>query len=134
MSMDNGIYVLRTKEGENRVIHTKAIDCIIDCFENDELGKTINPIRVMEFFGESPVTRNYNTAMGIAHSMLRVKTRELGYVEYGIHKIKVNKMWKELQEEALRRIPLERAYLKKKNDAFYRLKLKDLDAVEKMCS
>ena len=44
MSMDNGIYVLRTKEGENRVIHTKAIDCIIDCFESDELGKTINPM------------------------------------------------------------------------------------------
>lgn len=134
MSMDNGIYILKTKEGGNRVIHTKAIDCIIDCFENDELGKEINPIRVMEFFGECPATRNSRKAIGIAHSMLKVKTRELGYVEYGIQIIHVNKTWEQLKKEALSRIPLERKHLLKKNDAFCKLKLKDLDAVEKLCS
>ena len=97
MSMDNGIYILATKDGQNRVIHTKAIDCIVDSFENDEPGETINPIRIIEFFGKAPATRNYEKAMGIAHSMLRVKTRELGYVEYGIHKISVNKKWKQLK-------------------------------------
>lgn len=134
MSMDNGVYVLRTKDGMNRVIHTKAIDCLVDCFESDELGREINPIRILEFFGKTPATKSYEKAMGIAHSMLRVKTRELGYVEYGIHKISVNKTWKQLKREAKERIPLERAYLKGKNNDFYKLKLKDLDIVEKICS
>lgn len=134
MSMDNGVYVLRTKDGMNRVIHTKAIDCLVDCFESDELGREINPIRILEFFGKTPATKSYEKAMGIAHSMLRVKTREIGYVEYGIQKIVIDMTWREIKEEAKRRIPLERAYLKGKKDDFYRLKLKELDVVERMCS
>lgn len=134
MSMDNGVYVLRTKDGMNRVIHTKAIDCLVDSFENDELGRVINPIRVMEFFGTCPATRNYGKAMGIAKSMLKTKTKELGYVEYGIYKIRINKTWKELQKEALRKIPLERKYLKKMNNDFSKLKLEDLNKVERICS
>ncbi len=134
MSMDNGIYILKTKDGGNRVLHTKAIDCLFDSFENDELGQEINPIRIMEFFGKCPVTRKHNLAMGIAHSMLRTNERECGYVEYGIRIFHVNKTWKQLQEEAMKRIPLERKYLKRKNDDFSVLKLRDLAEVEKLCS
>lgn len=97
MSADNGIYILQTKDGQNRVIHTQAIDNI---FGSKEDG--INCLNAYEYFCDSKVTLNKTTAMEIAGKMHAKYINEFGIVEYGIQPIPVKLTWKQICEGALR--------------------------------
>ena len=91
MSADNGIYILRTKDKQIRVIHTKAIENIFDVY-----GEYI-PKQIEKYFGNIPYTKDMNVANNIAQKMFK----DIDYCEYGIRILpECNKTWKEILKEA----------------------------------
>ena len=65
MSADNGIYILKTKDKQIRVIHTKAIENIFDLY-----GRYI-PKQVKKYFDDVPYTKDMNVANNIAQKMFK---------------------------------------------------------------
>ena len=93
MSADNGIYILKTKDKQVRVIHTKAIENIFDLY-----GRYI-PKQVKKYFDDVPYTKDMNVANNIAQKMFK----DIDYCEYGIRILpEYNKTWKEILKEASR--------------------------------
>jgi hypothetical protein len=111
MSADNGIYILKTKDRQYRVIHAQAIENLyynpLDESSFDELIST----RIVWYFGKSEYTYDINMARNIAFNMAR-KT----HVEYGVNEIIVDKTWKQIVKEAKELALLEIEFIKKKND------------------
>lgn len=133
MSMDNGIYILETTEGQYRVIYATAIDCLFDSFDKNESAPSnhINPVRAVEFFSDATMTADYKEALCIASELLAEKKAEHGYVEYGITLIRSRNSWEDLMNKALQKIPLEKEYLKSQTSAYYKAKLDGLIRLEK---
>lgn len=92
MSADNGIYILKTKEGQYRVIHTQAIENIYDINDPNQLA----PEQIINYYGKSKYTYEKNLARGIAFSI----ARELPVLEYGIREIVIDKTWDQILNEA----------------------------------
>lgn len=95
MSADNGIYVLETNEGQQRVIHAQAIENLH--WNHVSSSMTSQPVctRIIEYFGNSKATRNKNVAFYVARKMA-----ETQFTEYGICFIKIDKTWKQILAEA----------------------------------
>lgn len=96
MSADNGIYILRTSEGQNRVIHAQAIENI---YWDDELKGDVNkPVskQLLRYFGNSRYTYDKSVAFEIVNNM----AKHTHILEYGILTIEVDKTWKEIVKEA----------------------------------
>lgn len=90
MSADNGIYILKTKEGQIRVIHDKAIDNIFDSNES------YNSTQLVQYFGQTPYTRDMNVAVNIAQRMYKA----IPYCEYGIVILpECDKTWNQIMRE-----------------------------------
>lgn len=85
MSSDNGIYILKSKDGY-RVVHTQAIENIYWWnVENPDTRKwkkksKINPIELKEYFGESKVFKTENEVLKEAIQL----QKKYEMVEYGI--------------------------------------------------
>jgi hypothetical protein len=101
LSADNGIYILKTRDNQYRVIHAQGISLNWSFLLFKNTDKLI-PTRVIELFGQSRYTYNQNLARGIAFSMA-----EKIYTEYGISEIPINKTWKQIVKEAKEFAPLE---------------------------
>ena len=91
MSADNGVYILKTKDNQIRVIETKAIENIFD-FYGEYIPKQVN-----RYFGNVPHTKDMNVANSIAQRLYR----QLEVCEYGIRILpEYNKTWKEILRES----------------------------------
>lgn len=91
MSADNGIYILKTKDGQYRVTHAQAIERIYEyCNPN-----RYDPLEVVLVWSRERCTKDYEKAMKIAEIMNKHK-----YTEYGIRIFTFNKTWKHIVEDA----------------------------------
>lgn len=77
MSADNGVYILRTKGPEFRVVHAQAIDNI-DYDPPQDLS--FNPDVVLDYFGQSKVYKSEAEALLAARQI----QKGLPICEYGI--------------------------------------------------
>ena len=97
MSADNGIYILKTKEGQHRVIHTQAIDNLYYSFlPTFDHGKLISS-RLLEYYGRCKYTYEKDLAMYIAGKVFD----ELDICEYGIQFINSDKTWKQIIKDGV---------------------------------
>lgn len=91
MSADNGVYILKTSEGEHRVLHTQAI-------ENIYKGTITNFdfLNIYKYFHKCKSTKNRTTAFNIASTIYE----NLPICEYGIVPISIDKSWDDIVLEA----------------------------------
>ena len=93
MSADNGVYILKTKDKQIRVAHTKAINALFD-FD----GKYI-PEQIHRYFGNSRYTKNMDKAIKIAENI----RKKLPVCEYGIQVLPYcDKTWEQIVNESMR--------------------------------
>jgi hypothetical protein len=95
VSIDNGIYILKTKDNQHRVIHTQAIENIYwsyidECYKDKPVST-----RIVEYFGDARYTYNQDIARDIAFGIARKNE-----TEFGIREIIVNKTWNQIMNEA----------------------------------
>lgn len=129
MSVDNGIYILKTKD-QYRVAHLQSIgnvsySAIDGDWQNNvkTRGKCV-PTRVVEMWGDCKFTRDESMAFQIAHNW----AKRLPICEYGVNVITYSKTWKHILEDALFYAKKEIGYIKKqgKEDRY------DMDRLQKM--
>jgi hypothetical protein len=110
MSADNGIYILKTKD-QYRVICAMAIDNLwfSHIYENN---KELVPTRIIEYFGKSRYTRNFDIASKIAFAM----ENKIKVLEYGISTISIDKTWDEIVKEAKEYAKLEIDAIRSRED------------------
>lgn len=102
MSADNGIYILKLKD-QYRVIEAQAIGNLYWSFSTFSESEDLVPTRLVEYYGTSKYTRNFDMAMRIATLMLK----HVSICEYGIQIIQCNKTWKRVVREAKELAPKE---------------------------
>ncbi len=107
MSADNGIYILKTPSAtslgiqltffEYRVIHAQAIGNIHYTPEVfiPEIDKPINALELIRYFGKAKVLGERGASL-LAEKM----EKEIGYLEYGVCSISLNKPFDEYMVEA----------------------------------
>ena len=95
MSVDNGIYILKTKD-QYRVTYAMAIDNLWFSFLTRDESQELVPTRIIEYFGNCKYTRHEETAMRVANAM----AKQQPILEYGISRIPINKTWKQIVDEA----------------------------------
>jgi hypothetical protein len=117
MSADNGIYILKTKDNQYRVIHAQAIENLYFSFLDSE-NKALVPTRIVEYFGDCKFTWKFEIASKVAFSM----EQSTPICEYGIKTIHVDKTWKEIIKEAKELAVLEMEEVMKRNDNGYDMK------------
>lgn len=107
MSADNGIYILKTKD-QYRVIHAQAIENL-SWTPLKDYKYSLVPTRLVEYYGKSRYTRNFETAMRVANAM----ARDTYILEYGIRTFEINMTWNRIVYEAKKLAPLELVEFKK---------------------
>ena len=103
MSADNGIYILKTKDGQYRVIHAMAIENLWWSGLEEKSKKEMVPTEILRYFGRSKYTRDYSLALRIAHSIARREP----ILEYGVSDFYCNKTWRQIVEEGKQLAKLE---------------------------
>lgn len=93
ISADNGVYILRTRDPQYRVVETNAIDHIY--WQDGMLCENPVPENVYALWGGCQHTKSQDEATRIAWNMVYD-----GDHEYGIRIIKVPYYWKEIEEKA----------------------------------
>jgi len=87
MSADNGVYILKTKDDQIRVVYSQAINGIFD-----PCGKYISK-QIYRHFGNSEYTKNMEKAVKIAQNI----RSKLSVCEYGIQILPdCNRTWEEI--------------------------------------
>lgn len=90
MSVDNGVYILETKDGQIRVAHSQAIESLFD-----SEGRYIQG-QITKHFGNK-YTKNMRQAVKIAQKI----RNNLHICEYGIQILPYcNKTWKQIVNES----------------------------------
>lgn len=113
LSADNGIYILKTKDNQYRVIYASAIENLYwNPLDPNSYNKLI-PTRIIELYGKLKYTYDKNLARDIAFNMAKNT-----YLEYGISEIVVDKTWSQIIKEAKEIAPLEIKYFRRKNDKY----------------
>ncbi len=112
MSADNGIYILRTKDHQCRVIHTQGIDNLYWSFVVFSDSDDLIPTRLIEFFNKSKYTCDQDLARNIAFNM----AKKVFTLEYGVREITIDKTWKQIVKEAKELALLEIESIKNKNN------------------
>lgn len=89
MSADNGVYILKTKDGQIRVAHSNAINGLFD-FKGNYISEQIS-----RHFG-CKYTKNMDKAVKIAEKI----RKKLPVCEYGIQFLPYcDKTWEQIIEE-----------------------------------
>ena len=96
MSADNGVYILKTKEGQYRVITAQAIDNLNWSFIHFRSEHYV-PTRILEYFGNCRYTYNRDTALNIAQNIYN----HLPVCEYGIQTIPINCTWNHIKHDSI---------------------------------
>jgi hypothetical protein len=91
MSADNGIYILKTKDGQYRVAHAQAIENIYEGYS----GRRYDSLQVVLTWMDCRYTRDFEKAMIVANAM-----ENKWHTEYGIRVFTYNKTWKHIVEDA----------------------------------
>ena len=97
MSADNGIYILKTKDGKHCVKEIQAVDNLFRDYLTMKSGSNFIPSRLLEYFGESKYTYDSELAMKIANSM----HKKMYICEYGIVKMFVPMTWKQIVKQGV---------------------------------
>jgi hypothetical protein len=127
MSADNGIYILKTKD-QYRVICAQAIENLWWSYVHNDFQKYPVPTRIVEYYGDSRYTRDFEKAQRVAFAMERSQP----ILEYGIRTIRVNKTWRQIVKEAKEMAKLEIEAIKKRgNEERWKW---ELDRLEKIVS
>lgn len=93
MSADNGVYILRTKDKQIRVVHSQAINGLFD-YNGNYILKQVN-----NHFGDSKHTKSMDKAINIAQNI----RKKLPICEYGIQVLPYcNKTWEEIKRESVK--------------------------------
>lgn len=111
MSADNGIYILKTKD-QYRVTDAHAIENLYWSFIDFDMKDEYVPTRLVEYFGHTRYTRDFEKAMKVANAI----ARSLPILEYGIRILPINKTWKQIVKEAKELAVRELEILKNKDD------------------
>jgi len=96
MSADNGVYILKTKEGQYRVITAQAIDNLNWSFIHFREERYV-PTRLLEYFGNCKYTYNRDTALNIAQNIYN----HLPICEYGIQTFSINRTWNRIKHDSI---------------------------------
>ena len=91
MSADNGTYILKTKDGQYRVTHARAIENIYEGYS----GRRYDSLEVVLTWMDCRYTRDYEKAMIVANAM-----ENRNRTEYGIGMFEYKKTWKHIVEDA----------------------------------
>lgn len=110
MSADNGVYILKTKD-QYRVTDAHAIENLYWSFIDFDMKDEYVPTRLVEYFGHTRYTRDFEKAMKVANAI----ARSLPILEYGIQILPVNKTWKQIVKEAKELAVQELEVLKNEN-------------------
>lgn len=93
MSVDNGVYILKTKDKQIRVVHSQGINRLFDY-----AGRYI-PEQINRHFGIIKYTKSINTAIRIAENI----RKKLPVCEYGVQVIPYcDKTWKQIMDESVK--------------------------------
>lgn len=95
MSADNGVYILKTSDGQYRIATFQAVDNLY----YNPLSPNNNELYSLAVFMQyenTKYTRNYAQAMTIAGDILQI----LSICEYGIQFIETDKTWATICKEA----------------------------------
>lgn len=109
MSVDNGIYILKTPSStslgkelkliEYRVIHAQAIDNIY------YKGSPINALELIRYFGRAKVMGHLDVTKEVEKL-----EKEISYLEYGVEEIPLDKPFDEYMVEASRELVAMKLY------------------------
>ena len=128
MSADNGIYILKTKDNQYRVIYASAIENLYWNPLNPNSQNKLIPTRIIELYGKSKYTYDKNLARDIAFNMTRNT-----YLEYGVNEIVIDKTWRQILKEAKEIAPLEIKYFRRENDKYnYKWDIERLEEIINM--
>lgn len=106
MSVDNGIYILKTGK-EYRVKHISAADNLYWSNVGKTCCSSLNPARILEEFGDCKSTRDAEMAIKIAFNLVK----DRGYVECGTQILNTNCFWDKIVEDGVRIAEEEITYL-----------------------
>jgi hypothetical protein len=109
MSADNGIYILKTKDGQFRVNEFSAVENLWWSFEKFDSVKEMVPTRILERYGHLRYTRDFEKAMKVANAI----KKKCYILEYGIQILETNKTWNQIVREAKQLAPKEIESIKK---------------------
>lgn len=84
MSADNGVYILKTNDGQFRVGYAEGYGCIMPEDINSEIALSI--------WGNQKYTRDERKAYQIAYG----KANSVSLCEYGVQMMYIDKTWNEL--------------------------------------
>ena len=127
MSADNGVYILKTKD-QYRVIHAQAIENLYWTPLKNGLHGEFIATRLVEYFGHTRYTRDFDTAMRVANAIAKDK-----YLEYGIVVLKIDKKWSTVLNEAKELAPKEIENLKSQS-SIWETEIRDLERILTMKS
>ena len=96
MSADNGVYILKTKEGQYRVITAQAIDNLNWSFIHFREERYV-PTRIIEYFGNCRYTYSEATALKLAQNIYS----HLPVCEYGIQTFSINRTWNRIKHDSI---------------------------------
>ncbi|HBN04360.1 MAG TPA: hypothetical protein DD434_01030 [Bacteroidales bacterium] len=96
MSADNGVYILKTADGQYRVKEFSAIDNLNWSFIHFRPEHYV-PTRILEYFGNCKHTYNRDTALNIAQNIYN----HLHVCEYGIQTIPINRTWNRIKHDSI---------------------------------
>lgn len=129
MSADNGIYILKTKDGLFKVIKAQAFDLHLSWMDEGFSTDKIQPARLFQYFWNCKGTKNEAIARQIASTLYKEEKKEHGYVEYGIRTIQTSYTWNKLEKIAKSHILVEMNFLKNHPSTFNDCQLKQLQAI-----
>lgn len=90
MSADNGVYILKTKDKQIRVVHSQGINGLFD------FNGMYIPEQIKRHFGNSKYTNNMNKAIRIAENI----RKKLPVCEYGVQVLPYcDKTWDQIMDE-----------------------------------
>ena len=145
MSSDNTVLILCTKN-EFRVIHCQAADNLwftwinpfklpeSDSTDKDKIGEqSVISARVFEYFYDIDPIPNGLLNMGAKEKALKQAGElydDIGYVEYGIQLLNLDKTFREIALEALEQVKQEISYLSTSDTITLENKAMFLDELE----
>lgn len=125
MSADNGVYILKTREGQYRVRNLQAIDNLNWSFIHFRPEHYV-PTRILEYFGNCKYTYKSDVALQIAQNIYN----HLPVCEYGIQTISIDRTWNRIKHDS---IDYARQELKSLNENnIYHSYDYDIDKLEEM--
>lgn len=127
MSADNTIVILHLSD-QTRVAHLQAMENLFFSIVEEKMMPFTVASRIVERFYDEPVILEHS-----AREYAIALHNEIGYVEYGIVEISIDKTWEQVVQEAwsLLEKEIQSAY-KQKNESYRACLLDDLASLSEI--